>query len=41
MLKPPPKGTVETILQSISIMAKLATIQLAKADVVINQRSVI
>ena len=34
-----PKGTVETILQSISIMyAKLATIQLAKADVVIRPK---
>jgi NTE family protein len=34
---PAPKGTIETILQSISIMySKLATIQLSKADVIIK-----
>lgn len=34
-----PKGTIETILQSISIMySKLSTIQLAKADVVIKPK---
>jgi len=36
---PAPKGTIETILQSISIMySKLATIQLLKADVVIKPK---
>jgi NTE family protein len=35
----PPTGTIETILQSISIMySKLAAIQLAKADVVIRPK---
>jgi len=35
----PPAGTIETILQSISIMySKLAAIQLAKADVVIRPK---
>jgi NTE family protein len=36
---PAPKGTIETILQSISIMySKLATIQLLKADIVIKPK---
>jgi len=36
---PAPKGTIETILQSISIMySKLATIQLSKADIVIKPK---
>jgi NTE family protein len=35
----PPEGTIDTILQSISIMySKLATIQLARADVVIRPK---
>jgi NTE family protein len=35
----PPEGTIETILQSISIMySKLSSIQLAKADIVIKPK---
>ncbi|HTR44948.1 MAG TPA: patatin-like phospholipase family protein [Thermodesulfovibrionales bacterium] len=36
---PPPEGTIDTILQSISIMySKLASMQLARADVVIHPK---
>ncbi len=36
---PPPEGTIDTILQSVSIMyARLAAIQLGRADVVVKPR---